>query len=256
MGLKIAVTGKGGVGKTTFSALIVDYISNKHSKSVLAVDADPNSNLSEALGLDQPESISDIIEYTKKHLSDIPAGTTKERFLEYRVHQSIQESKDFDLMVMGRPHGLGCYCYVNNVLTDIMSNLIKDYDYLVVDNEAGMEHLSRRTLEEMDILFIVSDYSMVGIRSAVRISKLADEIGINVAKRYLIINKATGAADDLKDMAARNGLELGGAIKYNKGIAEISLKGRALIGEGSSGADGFSAEVYSLCDNLLVKSGV
>ncbi|MFZ2356380.1 MAG: AAA family ATPase [Candidatus Omnitrophota bacterium] len=150
MGYVIAVAGKGGTGKTTIAALLVNLLKEKKIGSVLAVDADPNSNLAEALGLETGQTIGKILDDISSNPDTIPKSMSKDRFIEYQVQSAIQETGGFDCLTMGRPEGPGCYCYVNNVLRNTMLKLIKDYDYIIIDNEAGLEHLSRRTTRICD----------------------------------------------------------------------------------------------------------
>ena len=231
MSFTIAVAGKGGTGKTTISALIVRHLLKTGAGPILAIDADPNSNLAEAIGLTKNESIADIMEEVRKNIDSIPKGMTKERFIEYRVQESISESKGVDLLTMGRPEGPGCYCYINDLLRSLTKKLITNYPFIVIDNEAGMEHVSRRIVANMDSLLLVSDYSLVGVRSAVRIFKLIKELGISVKANYMIINKVNGALDGLK-MELPSDITLAGTIPYDETLVNLSLKGEAL-GDGN-----------------------
>jgi CO dehydrogenase maturation factor len=231
MSFTIAVAGKGGTGKTTISALIVRHLLKTGAGPILAIDADPNSNLAEAIGLTKNESIADIMEEVRKNIDSIPKGMTKERFIEYRVQESISESKGVDLLTMGRPEGPGCYCYINDLLRSLIKKLITNYPFIVIDNEAGMEHVSRRIVANMDSLLLVSDYSLVGVRSAVRIFKLIKELGISVKANYMIINKVNGALDGLK-MELPSDITLAGTIPYDETLVNLSLKGEAL-GDGN-----------------------
>lgn len=189
MGHIIALAGKGGTGKTTIAALLVRIIREKKLGSLLAVDADPNSNLAEALGAGLKETVGKILDEVAAHPEKVPAGVTKEGFLEYRLQTAILEGDGFDILSMGKPEGPGCYCYVNNVLRNIVARLIKDYDYIVIDNEAGLEHLSRRTTRQAEALVIVSDATIAGLRAARRINELRKELDIKVKKGFLIVNR-------------------------------------------------------------------
>ena len=144
----IAITGKGGTGKTTLAALIIRWLSKNRTKSVLAVDADSNVNLNEVLGVGLNATVGSIREEMKSLSGKLPGGMTKEQFLEYKIQAGLVETPDFDLLAMGRPEGPGCYCYANNLLRDILMTLSQNYEFTVIDNEAGMEHLSRRTTQE------------------------------------------------------------------------------------------------------------
>ena len=227
MGYVIAMAGKGGTGKTTVAALIVRIIKEKKLGSILAVDADPNSNLAEALGLEVKETIGQILDDIAVHPEKIPVGIPKDRFIEYQVQTAIREGDGFDVLTMGRPEGPGCYCYVNNVLRNVMAKLIKDYDYVVIDNEAGLEHLSRRTTRNADALVVVSDATSVGLRAAKRISDLVKELNIKTKKELLIINRYN--KDIEKEKIKSLGLNYLGFIPEDAQIEEISLNGSSLL---------------------------
>lgn len=186
----IAISGKGGTGKTTLAALIIRWLSENRSRPILAVDADSNVNLNDILGVKIRDTVGAIREEMKKNLDNLPAGMTKQQFLEYKIQTSLVETRNFDLIAMGRPEGPGCYCYANNLLRDILKTLGENYAYVVIDNEAGMEHLSRRTTQTIDYLLSVSDASPRGIQTAGRISKLLEELDMRVRKRFLILNRA------------------------------------------------------------------
>jgi CO dehydrogenase maturation factor len=226
MGYIIAVSGKGGTGKTTLAALIIRVIKEKKLGSILAVDADPNSNLAEILGLQAKETIGGILDEIAAHPDKIPSGMPKDRFIEYRVQTAIQEAEGFDVLTMGRPEGPGCYCYVNNVLRNIVGKLIKDYDYIVIDNEAGLEHLSRRTTRSADALVVISDATKMGLKSAKRINELARELDIKTKKRLLIINQFNKELNI--QITKESGLDYIGNIPQDKKILDISLNGNSL----------------------------
>jgi len=227
MGYIIALAGKGGTGKTTIAALIVRIIKEKKLGSILAVDADPNSNLSEALGIELKETIGGILDDIASHPEKVPAGMSKDRFIEYRIQTAIQEGDGFDLLTMGRPEGPGCYCYVNNVLRNIMAKLIKDYGYIVIDNEAGLEHLSRRTTRSADALVVVSDATPVGLRAAKKICDLVKELDIKTKKELLIINFNNKEIE--KEKIRNLNLEYLGSVPRDSEIEKISSNGAALM---------------------------
>jgi len=227
MSYTIAIAGKGGTGKTTIAALIVRLIKEKKMGSILAVDADPNNNLAEALGMQIQETIGSIIDDVSRHLDKIPSGMSKDRFIEYRIQSAIVEGEGFDILAMGRPEGPGCYCYVNNLLRDLVSKLIKDYDYIVIDNEAGFEHLSRRTMRACETMVVVSDATPVGLRAAKRISDLIKELDIKSKKNLLIINYAD--KDIEKEKISKLGLDYIGNIPEDPQINKISLNGSSLM---------------------------
>lgn len=227
MGYTIAIAGKGGTGKTTVAAFIVRLIKEKKMGSILAVDADPNSNLGENLGLKVKEDVGKIIDDIAAHPQDIPCGISKDRFIEYQVQTSIQEGEGFDLLAMGKPEGAGCYCYANNVLRNIIEKLVKDYDYIVIDNGAGFEHLSRRTTRSADALVVVSDATVIGLRCAQRIDVLTKELGIKIKKRLLIINRQNQSPAE--ETIGGVGLEHIGSIPQDSQVQEASLKGISLL---------------------------
>lgn len=227
MGYIIALAGKGGTGKTTLAALIVRIIKEKKLGSILAVDADPNSNLAQGLGLEVKETIGSILDEISAGADKIPSGMSKDRFIEYRIQTAIVEGEGFDLLAMGRPEGPGCYCYVNNVLRNIVGKLIDDYDYVVIDNEAGLEHLSRRTTRSADALVVVSDATRVGLVSAKRMNELTQELDIKIKKRLLVINQFNQDLD--KEVIKDSKLEYIGNIPTDNHIAKISLNGNSLL---------------------------
>lgn len=230
MPVHIAVAGKGGTGKTTFSALVIRQLLKAGKKPILAVDADANANLNEALGMKVEISIADVIARVANSLEPLPAGMTKDQYIEYKVSQSLVEGDDVDLLVMGGPEGQGCYCYANNLLRQFIADLSKNYPYMVMDNEAGLEHLSRRTTQNVDILFVISDASARSIRSARRIKELVDNLNLNIKKLYLIVTKGTEEeVAQLKDEIERTGLELIGTIPLDPLVAEYDVAGKPLF---------------------------
>ena len=188
MSFTIAVAGKGGTGKTSITALIIRYLKNQAKGTILAVDADPNANLGDSLGLSVRETIGSIIASFNKDKIKIPPGMTKEAYLEYKLNENIVESREFDLITMGRGEGPDCYCYPNTVLRKFIDRLSQNYSYVIMDNEAGMEHLSRRTTENVDALLLVSDHSVKGVRTVARIRDLISELGLVVKRQMVIIN--------------------------------------------------------------------
>ncbi|HIE12946.1 MAG TPA: carbon monoxide dehydrogenase [Desulfotomaculum sp.] len=228
--LFIAIAGKGGTGKTTFAALLVKHLLEAGKQPILAVDADANANLSQALGIDAPDSIAEIMRAVSEEREGIPAGMTKDRYVAYRIHQSLAEGKDVDLLVMGGPEGPGCYCYVNNLLRGYIKELARNYRYVVMDNEAGLEHLSRRTTQNVEVLFVLSDPTVKGVRSAGRIRELADSLKLGIEKKYLVINRAR--REDIKILEpeiAGTRLEYGGMIPADPAVAEYDLHLRPLV---------------------------
>lgn len=228
MAKQIAVAGKGGTGKTTFTSLLINQLVKLNKGSILAVDADPNSNLNEALGIEVDETIADLLNETKG--GNIPAGMPKDVFVEYKLQQLLRETKDFDLLVMGPPQGGGCYCYPNDLLKKYMLKLKDNYDYVVMDNEAGLEHLSRKIVTDIDVLFVVSDSSARGVRSAGRVYDIVKSVDIDVKKIYLIVTKTQGeGVGALQEEVDKTGLELIGTIPYDMEIVEKDLNSLPLV---------------------------
>jgi len=228
--VSIAMAGKGGTGKTTFCALTIRELVKRGLGPVLAVDADANANLHEALGVTVDSTLADAISRIKNDLTPAPAGMTKDQYMEMRIFDSLIEGDDFDLLVMGGPEGAGCYCYANSILRMFMEKLYNNYRFLVADNEAGLEHLSRRTTQNVDHLFVVSDASARGVRSATRVRELTEAIGLSVKHLYLVVSRAgPGAAGQLAGEIGKTGLELVGVIPDDPLVAEYDLKGIPLI---------------------------
>lgn len=185
----IAVAGKGGVGKSTFSTLLIKTIIEKVDNIILAVDADSNATLGQMLGVNVEQSIGGLREEFLKEKDSIPQGMSKHEYVQYELQLAKTESDKFDLITMGRPEGPGCYCAINNILRTYMDALADKYQYIVIDNEAGMEHLSRRTTNAMDKFFIVSDFTPIGFETAERIAILAKEMELEIKDMYLVINR-------------------------------------------------------------------
>ncbi len=228
MPYSIAFAGKGGTGKTTVAGMLIKYLMAKGKTPILAVDADSNANLNEVLGLEMGSSLGQAREEMKK--GNVPSGMTKDIFMNMKMEEAIVDSDGFDLVVMGQPEGQGCYCAANTLLTGFLEKLTGNYPYLVMDNEAGMEHISRLTTSNVDVLLTVADTSRRGLQAAVRIDKLSQNLNIGVGKSYLIINQAkaepTPAA--LKIIEAE-GLELAGTIPEDDTVYEFDLDGRPTI---------------------------
>ncbi len=230
MGTIIAVNGKGGTGKTTVAGLFIEHLASSKRGKILAVDADPSCALAGALGVELEQSMVGVCEECSSKKDELPAGMTKDRFIEMRVQESIVEADTFDLLAMGRPEGPGCYCYVNTVLRNVLAKVTGHYDFLVIDNAAGMEHISRRTERVMDRLVLVSDYSVIGIRSSRQIYGLARQMGIKIGKPYLIVNKVSGPLDALAKEIDASGIPLAGTIGYDEELLRQSLESKPVRG--------------------------
>lgn len=230
MAVQIAVAGKGGTGKTTFCALLIRYLIEKGKTPILAVDADANANLNEALGLEiENETVSELISRTKE-LHGIPEGMSQETYIEYKLNSVLAEGKDVDLVVMGGPDGPGCYCFPNNILRKYLDNLSSGYKYIVMDNEAGLEHISRRTTRDVDTLFVISDSSARSIRSAGRVNELVKQIKTKVNNIYLIVTRATEQdIENLKEEIDKTGLKLAGIIPADPMITDFDIRSKPLF---------------------------
>ncbi len=233
MSYLIALAGKGGTGKTSIAALSVRYLTENRKGPILAVDADSNSCLNEALGIPIHTTVGRLREeslQTVRSGADRPGGMSMEQLFDYQVQQSVIESRGVDLLVMGRPEGPGCYCAANNIIRKYTDKLAETYPYIVIDNEAGMEHLSRRTTHKVDLLLIVSDPTVKGVQTARRINELVDELQLEIDKRILIINRVSGAdGTKLKKLAEDYGLTVGGLVPQDDTIFEYDLNGRPVF---------------------------
>ena len=191
----VAVAGKGGTGKTTLSGLLIRELLARGRSPILAVDADPNANLGEVLGTAPKMSVGAVREQGFMGAREIPTGWDKQSWIEYKMHEALAEADGYDLLVMGRPEGPGCYCYANNLFREYIKTLAKEYPWVVMDNEGGLEHLSRHTTRDVDVMFIVTDPTVRGMRTVERISGLIDEMGLVVAERYVVVNRVPADAD-------------------------------------------------------------
>ena len=227
MAYTIAIAGKGGTGKSTIAGIIIRLIKEKKLGSVLGIDADPNSNLAEFLGEKTDQTIGTVLDGLAGHPDSIPSGMTKDRYLEYQVQTIVRECEGFDLLTMGRPEGPGCYCYVNNVLRNVMAKFTKNYDYVVIDNEAGLEHFSRKTTGQADVLLVVSDATVAGLRAAKRIRELIGELKIKTNKKFLIINDYEKKIE--KERLDPVGLDLIGQLPKDEQVSGLSSKGESLF---------------------------
>ncbi|MDH3349223.1 MAG: AAA family ATPase [Desulfobulbaceae bacterium] len=227
----IAMAGKGGTGKTTTSALLLKYLLHKKMSPVLAVDADANANLNELLGLQVNMTLGQIRKDIK---SDIPSGMTRDQFMEMKIHQAVVEESGYDLMVMGQPDGPGCYCAANQYLAMTMDKLAANYEYIIVDNEAGMEHLSRMNLHEIDYLLIVSDPSARGILTAKRIAEISGPLQLDVKEQYLLVNRAPDPVSPalqakIDEAVNETGLPLGGIFSASEDLVDQELSGTSYL---------------------------
>ena len=228
MAYSVALAGKGGTGKTTMAGLLIKFLLKKNKTPILAVDADCNANLNEVLGLKLGDTLGGAREDMKK--GDVPSGMTKDVFMEMKLEEAVLEAEGFDLVVMGQPEGAGCYCAANTLLTNYLERLSGNYPYIVMDNEAGMEHISRLTTKDVDLLLIVSDSSRRGLQAAVRISELARSLNIVIGKSYVVINQAREAPPKpvINKLKEAN-LELIGTVPADDLIYDYDFNGRPTI---------------------------
>ena len=233
MGTTLAVAGKGGVGKTSITALIIKALIEGGKKPLLAIDADSNSNLHEVLGLPEPRSVGCVREDTRKMGDDIPGGMTKDRFMEYQIQASLEETKNLDFLSMGRPEGPGCYCMANNILREIISRLTGNYAFVIIDNEAGMEHLSRRTEEEVDHLFVISDPAPRSLRTIGRIVELIDELGGRIHYKHLVLSRVQGSPEEMPENTRKEIEKLPYPpeclIPFDDSLVNLDLQGEPLM---------------------------
>ncbi|MDL1959949.1 MAG: AAA family ATPase [Deltaproteobacteria bacterium] len=227
----LAMAGKGGTGKTTLSALLIKYLVEKGLTPVLAVDADANENLNELIGLSVETSLGDIRERMK---TETPPGMAKRDYMEMYINRAIIEAGGFDLLVMGQPEGPGCYCMANTILAQVMEGLARSYRYLIVDNEAGMEHLSRLNLRKIHTLFVVSDPSIRGITTAARIADLTKALKVEVRNKVLIVNRVSkdlpaALEDQIQEVIQKTDLLFGGCVPASDDIFQSELQQESLL---------------------------
>ncbi|MFC1895592.1 AAA family ATPase [Thermodesulfobacteriota bacterium] len=228
MAFSVALAGKGGTGKTTLAGMLVKYLVGHGRVPVLAVDADSNANFNEVLGLEVTDTLGNAREEMKK--GDVPSGMTKDVFMEMKLEQALVETDHFDLIVMGQPEGSGCYCAANTLLTGFLEKLTGNYPYIVIDNEAGMEHISRLTTRDVDVLLIVSDPSRRGIQAAGRIDRLARELRIGVGESYLVVNQLKQPLmDTMLGAIEREGLKLAGTVFEDEMVYEYDMNGTPTV---------------------------
>ncbi len=233
----VALAGKGGTGKTTVAALLIRYLVEERQGAILAIDADPASNLDMVLGMEVEATVGGIREdmLVQVHSSgalagSMPGGMSKQEYLDYQVQMALAEGDHVDLLAMGRPEGPGCYCAANQMLRVIVDRLSGQYDYVVVDNEAGMEHLSRRTTRDVDVLLLVTDPTRRGIVAASRMADMVPELEIGVGHVYLVVNRLRGEMPEpLAEVVAETGLDLVGTVPEDAAMPDFEYAGRPLV---------------------------
>ncbi len=226
----IAVAGKGGVGKTTTCGMMIDELCRRKNGPILVVDADANSNLNEVLGVEMGTTLGEIREemaQAELHGNVIPAGMTKADYAEFKFNSALIEEDDFDMIVMGRTQGKGCYCYVNGVLKTQVDKYAKNYRYVVMDNEAGLEHVARGTLPHVDTMLLISDCSRRGIQAVARIAEMIREMNLNPGQMGLIVNRAPGGVldDGVRAEIDRHGLRLLGVLPQDDAVYRCDCNG-------------------------------
>jgi CO dehydrogenase maturation factor len=257
MTISIALAGKGGVGKTTIAAMVIKYLVQNKPGPVLAIDADPSSNLNMVLGLDLEWTVGDIREdmlaQVKSSLlgggaamGSLPGGVSKHDYLDHKIRTSLAEGDAFDLIAMGRSEGTGCYCAVNHNLREVIDSIAKNYRYIVIDNEAGMEHLSRRTTRDVQHLLVVSDPTQRGIVAAERIASFRNELDIRIENAYLVINRLAGQMPPmLKAGIDRLDIPLLGTVPADDELSTFEFSGKPLVELGNE------SPVYKAVSGML-----
>jgi CO dehydrogenase maturation factor len=230
LSFNIAVAGKGGTGKTSVTTMVIRYLLKKRAGPILAIDADPNANLGESLGLDIKQTVGSIIASFNEEKINIPAGMTKEAYLDIKLNETIVEAKGLDLVTMGRGEGPDCYCYPNVILRKFADTLSGNYPYMVMDNEAGMEHLSRRTTQNVDELLLISDHSVKGIRTIARIKELVAELKLEVKRQSVLINLVPDGLDPVvANEMSRLGIEAAAIIPLDDEVYQYDIQLKPLL---------------------------
>jgi len=247
MSYTIAMAGKGGTGKSTTATLIIRYITQELGKAVLAVDADPNSSLGISLGVDVKGTIADIRDDVVEKRVDIPASMSKASYIEYCIEECIIEESKFDLLTMGRPEGPKCYCYANNILRKYLDKAEQSYPFIVIDTEAGMEHLSRRTTNDVDLLIIAFESTIIGVRTAKRITELIESLPIKIKESIYVMCKVPkkGVNEKVEAEISKSGFEVSAKLPFDDEIFEHITSGESLLGISKKNT------VYSEIRNLM-----
>ncbi|RKX79715.1 MAG: hypothetical protein DRP87_02065 [Spirochaetes bacterium] len=229
MAKSIAVSGKGGTGKTTIAALLITRLCRLGQTPVLAIDADPDSNLAPLLGLNSRKSIGDLREEILQEIKNFPPGMSKPQYVEAGLHQIIEEADGFDLITMGRGEGAGCYCSLNNMIRKFSDDLTPSYSWVVIDNEAGLEHISRRTTSNIDALLIVVSDNPLSLHSAKKIEEITDSLDTRIKNRYLVANMVQDhRLPVIHDRLSDIGIELLCDIPFDPELEELIYKGETV----------------------------
>jgi CO dehydrogenase maturation factor len=228
----IALAGKGGTGKTTIAALLIRSLLPHIRGPLLAIDADPASNLHLALGIPMPTTVGDIREEMSEtsKAGQLGVSISRQDYLLREIRMALEEGEEIDLLAMGRPEGQGCYCAVNHMLRQILDDLGRTYEYVVIDNEAGMEHISRRTTRDVNLLLLVTDPTMRGVRTAAEMAELAQQLEINVQRTMLIVNRVQGDMPaPLQEAIANLNLEVAVMIPADINVNQLDALGKPLL---------------------------
>jgi len=248
----IAMAGKGGTGKTTVAALLTRALLQRGTAPILAIDADPATNLHLALGLTEPATVGDLREGMRSEATGGTLGVSISRqdYLDHEIRMALEEGDQVDLIAMGRPEGQGCYCAVNHLLRQILDDMGKSYDLVIVDNEAGMEHISRRTTRDVDLMLVVTDPTVRGLRTAQAIAAMADDVEVNVRRKMLIVNRVPeDIPAEFEEAVRSTGLEVGALVPADPLVADLDARGQPLLRlNGSSPA---AAAIDTLADRIL-----
>lgn len=245
MAKTIAVTGKGGTGKTVVAALIIKWLKHNAAGPILALDADPDANLGAVLGIRAEKTIGDLREETLKEIKNLPAGMSKSAYIEAGLHQIVVENEKVDLITMGRPEGPGCYCYLNNLLREFADKMQASYEWVVMDNEAGLEHLSRRTASKIHGLIVVINENPLSIDCAERIDKLVRELKNEIGVIYVVANSVNESQSrQLKGKIDRLRMKYLGFIPYDQKLEELIFKRKSLF-------DLVNSEALSKIDKIM-----
>jgi len=253
MTMTIAVAGKGGTGKTTFVALLIKYIRSHDLGYIMAIDGDPSANLNLALGMELYETVGHIREATSIQVQTGRYDTSipKSDFFEYRINESLVEGDRIDLIAMGRPEGPGCYCAANNILRNVIDRLGDQYDFVVIDNEAGMEHISRQTTRHVDKLFVITDMTMRGLAAAGHIVQLVKELGTRVRDTYLVINRVNHQIPAMMQQKIKDlGLHLIGTLPNDENVTKFDMIGKPIFEISEE------APVYQAVVEIATKAGI
>jgi CO dehydrogenase maturation factor len=235
MAKSIAVAGKGGTGKSTIAALVILALREKKQLPILAIDADPDSNLGTMLGVTVEQTIGDLREDVLEEIKNFPPGMSKPQYVEAGLHRIIEESSGFDLITMGKGEGAGCYCYLNSLIRKFSEDLFDAYRWIVIDNEAGLEHISRRTAANIDALLVVVNDNPISLNTARSIDKISKTLKNEIGKKYVVANMLdSGKRERVMERVNEIGMEFAGDVPYDQALEDLVFQGKPLteLGDG------------------------